>query len=467
MIFPVVRRSAALGLLTGLFLLTSHPLHPAQTVGPDTDSIGVIKIPKGAPIQIGGYWVMSGADTALGLDSKRGVEIAIADIGGKLLGHPVKLEAEDDLCSAEGGQAAATKLASSPQTVIVLGGACSSAATPAAPILWQAGITNICTGCSAPSLTAPDRKPAYDGFARTIASDIDQGAADAEYLYEVVKARTIVTVHDGSPYAQQLTVVTATNFTKLGGKVLSQEAIAPTDIDMHPVLTHVAAEKPDALYMPIFVAAAAQLLRQSKEIPGLEQTTLVGGGSLAASAFIEAAGPAVVGFRICSSDLSPETMGKDYPEFVGKYAKVYGEGPISNGHANSYDAAVMAFTAIKKVAKADKDGNLFIGKKALRDAVFAVKFEGLSGPIACDAYGQCASFKPGVYEFVSADPKTFSIGKNPNRLSEGAWAQAHSFQRTPRPGRIGCVRQSSGACTRVKAEGFCPRAPCNRGQVRP
>jgi len=218
--------------------------------------------------------VMSGADTALGLDSKRGVDIAIADIGNKLLGHPVKFNAEDDLCSAEGGQTAATKLASNPQTVIVLGGACSSAATPAAPILWQAGIVNICTGCSAPSLTAPDRGPQYDGFARTIASDIDQGAADAKYMYEALKARTIVTVHDGSPYAQQLTVVTARNFARLGGKVASQEAIAPTDIDMHPVLTRVAAEKPDALYIPVFVAAAAQILRQSKETPGLEHTTV-------------------------------------------------------------------------------------------------------------------------------------------------------------------------------------------------
>ena len=43
------------------------------------------------------------------------------------------------LCNAEGGQTAATKLAANPQTVVVLGPACSSAATPAAPILWQAG----------------------------------------------------------------------------------------------------------------------------------------------------------------------------------------------------------------------------------------------------------------------------------------------------------------------------------------
>jgi branched-chain amino acid transport system substrate-binding protein len=76
----------------------------------------------------------------------------------------------------------------------------------------------------------------------------------------------------------------------------------------------------------------------------------------------------------------------------------------------------MAFTAIKEVAKADSDGSLYIGKKALRDAVFKVKFDGLSGHIDCDTHGQCASFKPGVYEFVSADPKTFSIGTNPKKV---------------------------------------------------
>ena len=95
-------------------------------------------------------------------------------------------------------------------------------------------------------------------------------------------------------------------------------------------------------------------------------------------------------------------MGKGYPSFVEEYKKVYGEAPISGYHANAYDAAEMAIKAIPKVAKTDKEGNLYIGRKALRDAVFAEKFEGMSGPIACDAYGQCAKFKPAVYEFISA-----------------------------------------------------------------
>jgi branched-chain amino acid transport system substrate-binding protein len=409
-------RGLAVLAAAAVMMFASGAVQAAQTIGPVTDDIGVIKIPKGAPIQIGGYWVMSGADTAMGIDSKRGAELYFKSVGDKVLGHPIRLTVEDDMCNAEGGQTAATKLAANPQMFIVLGGACSSAATPAAPILWQQGITNICNACSAPALTAPDRGAQYDGFGRTIASDIDQGASDAKYMYTVMNAKTIVAVHDGSPYAQQLAAVAAKNFAALGGKVLSTEAVAPTDVDMHPVLTKIAAEKPDVIYMPIFVAAAAQLLRQSKEVSGLEHTGILGGGSLMAAEFIEAAGPSVVGFHIAYPDVSVEAMGKGYPGFVEEYKKVYGEAPVSGYHANAYDAAEMAVTAIKKVAKTDKDGNLYIGKKAFHDAVFGVKFDGLSGPIACDSHGQCAKFKPAVFEFVSADPKTFSVGKNPKKV---------------------------------------------------
>jgi branched-chain amino acid transport system substrate-binding protein len=413
---PGIHRWDRPAMLATLMLLLAVPFARAATVGPVTDPIGVIKIQKGAPIMIGGYWVLSGPDTALGLDEKRGVEIAIKNIGGKLMGHPVVLDAEDDTCNAEGGQTAATKLASTPNMVIVLGPACSSAATPGAPILWQAGIVNIGTACTAPSLTAPDRKPAYNGFVRTIFSDNDQGASDADYLYKVAGYKTVVTVHDGSPYAQQLATVMGNDFEKLGGKVLSREAIAPTDVDMHPLLTRIASEKPDVIYFPIFTAAAAQIVRQAKEVPGLEHAALFGGGSLLSADFIEAAGPSVVGFRIGYPDLSPAAMGKGYPAFVAEYKKTYGEGPISGFHANAYDAAELAFKAITKVAKADKAGNLYIGKKALRDAVFATKFDGIGGPIACDAYGECAKFHGSVLQFTSADTKTFGIGKNPIKI---------------------------------------------------
>lgn len=379
----------------------------AETKGPVTDEIGVLVIPKGAPIQIGGYWVLSGADTALGLDQKRAVEIAIKE-KGKLVGHPIKFSAEDSLCNAEGGQTAATKLAANPNIAIVIGPSCSSEATPGAPILWKAGITSIGTSPTAPKLTAENRAATYDGFVRTCYSDIFQGASDAKWIHDVLKAKTIVTVHDGSPYAQGLAGATADSFKKLGGKVLSEEAIQPTDVDMHPLLTRIATEKPDVLYFPIFVAAGAQILRQAKDIPGLANTQLIGSSGMLAPDFIEAAKDAVVGFRITYTDLSPAAMGKGYPKFVEEYKKAYGEGPISGYHAHAYDGAEMAFRAIEKVAKTDDKGNTYIGRKALRDAVFATKFDGISGPIKCDKWGECGEFHPAVYQYTNADPKTFT-----------------------------------------------------------
>ena len=114
-----------------------------------------------------------------------------------------------------------------------------------------------------------------------------------------------------------------------------------------------------------------------------------------AADLIEAAGDAVVGFHITYPDLSPEAMGKGYPKFVEEYKKAYGEAPISGYHANAYDAAELAFKAIEKVAKTDTSGATYIGRKALRDAVFAIKFDGISGPIACDPYGECAQVQAG------------------------------------------------------------------------
>src|SRR5687768_516940 len=195
---------SASALAIALALGPSGPLQAAETKGPVTDELGVVEIPKDAPIVIGGYWVISGPDTALGLDSQRGVEVAFDDINNQIAGHPIQLVVEDDGCNAEGGQTAASKLATLPNIVVVLGPACSSAATTAAPILWQAGLTNIGTATTAPSLTAPDRKPEYAGFMRTIYSDKDQGRNDAEWFFNELKCTTMATIHDGSPFASQL-----------------------------------------------------------------------------------------------------------------------------------------------------------------------------------------------------------------------------------------------------------------------
>jgi branched-chain amino acid transport system substrate-binding protein len=389
----------------------------AETKGPVTDDIGVIKISKGAPMFIGGYWTLSGPDTALGLDQKRAVEIAFDDANNKIAGHSIRLIAEDSQCNAEGGQTAATKLGSNQRIVMVLGPDCSSAATPGAPILWKAGIVSVGTSTTAPALTDPNRKSGYHGYLRTIYNDLDAGKADGEYFYNELKCKTAATIHDGSPYAEQLARVMERTFKKLGGKITAAEAVAPTDVDMRPVLTRIATDKPCVLYFPIFVAAGAQIARQTGDISGLEKTHIIGGSALMAPGFIEAAGDSAVGFTFTNVDASADAFGKRYPDFVEKYKKKYGEAPIQAFHANAYDAAMISIMAIEKVAKTDGDGNTYIGRKALRDALFATNnVEGIAGTITCGEHGDCSGFKFAVFQFTNSDPDTFKIGTNPKKI---------------------------------------------------
>ncbi len=390
---------------------------PAATMGPVTDPIGVVKVGPGDPIVIASWLVISGPNGALGTDSQRGIEIAIDDLGGKLLGHPIKLLAEDDGCSAEGGQTAATKIAANADVVAAIGSSCSSAAVPGAPILWKAGIVDVSPSATAPPLTAPDRSADYDGFLRTAHNDKVQGEVAATFARRVLHKSRAATIHDGSPYAQGLANAFAENFKKMGGTITSQEAISVGDTDMHPVLTRIATGHPDMIFYPIFVAEGGFITRQAKEISGLGGVTLFGADGLFTPDFLKAAGDSAKGMYWSSPDLTPETLGPNYTKvFLPKYEKKYGEKPTAAFHPHSYDAAMMVFAAIRKVAR-QQGGSLYIGRKALRDALFATRnFKGLTGTLTCNPYGDCADPHIAVYRCVSADPASWNPGVDPKKV---------------------------------------------------
>jgi branched-chain amino acid transport system substrate-binding protein len=360
------------------------------------DPMGVIKIKKGDPIHIANWMVVAGPDASLGTDTKRGVEIAVDDIGGKLLGHPIKLSTQDTGCNAEGGQAAATKLASDPTIVAAIGSNCSSEARPGAPLLWKAGIATVSPSNTAPYLTDPKRGPEYEGYLRTAHNDKVQGAVAAEFAIKKLGVKKAATIHDGSVYAEQLQGVFAETFKKLGGTITAQEAVAPSDTDMRPVLTKIATGKPEFIYYPIFIAAGGHITRQVKEVSGLEKAYLMGADGIFSPDFYKAAGDTAIGMYHSSPDFSAFAAG--YKDFLAKHQKKYGEKPLAPFHAHGYDAAMMIFAAIKKVGKTGPDGTLCIGRKALRDALYATKdMKGLTGNLTCNKFGDCADPRIAVY----------------------------------------------------------------------
>ena len=390
---------------------------PAATMGPVTDPIGVVKVDPGAPVVIAWWLVVTGPNGALGTDSRRGIEIAIDDVGGKLLGHPIKLIGEDSGCGAEGGQTAATKIAANADVVAAIGSSCSSEAVPGAPILWKAGIVTVSPSNTAPRLTDPMRGPDYDGYLRTAHNDKIQGAVAATFARNVLKKSRAATVHDGSPYAQGLANAFAENFQKMGGTITSQEAISVGDTDMHPVLTRIATGKPDMIFYPIFVAEGGFITRQAKDVSGLAGVTLFGADGLFTPDFLKAAGDSAQGMYWSSPDLTPEALGPRYArDFLLKYKKKYGESPTAAFHPHSYDAAMMVFAAIRKVARV-QGGALYIGRKALRDALFATRsFKGLTGTLTCNQYGDCADPHIAVYQSISADPAKWNPGVDPKKV---------------------------------------------------
>ena len=416
MISNKIRRYTVATAILAAGALLSVSAH-AVKVGPVEDPIGVLKLEPGEPLQLGGMFVVSGPDSAYGVDGSRAVDIAIEDEGGSLLGHPIRHLIEDNTCNAEGGQTAATKFAANQKIVAVVGIDCSSAATPAAPILWQAGISSVGSTPTAPALTDPNRDSSYDGFLRVIYNDLAQGRGDALWFYNELGCRTAAGIHDGSPYAEQLVRVAVSNFEELGGKVTAIEAIAPTDVDMRPVLTRMAADKPCVIYYPVFLAAGAHITRQAREIDGLENSRLVGSANMLAPPFVEAAGSAVIGVGVTMTDVSVEAMGIVYPKYLERHMEKFGEDPVQGFHMYSYDAAKVVFRAIEKVAVKDDAGNTYIGRKALRDALFATKnYEGMSGTLTCNPHGDCGEFKFAAFVFTSPDPATFKLGVNPKKV---------------------------------------------------
>lgn len=399
---------------------TEAPATEAATEAPSaayecTDELGCVTIAPDEPVHIAFWGVLSGADSTLGEDSKRGVEIAIDDKGGKLFGHDILLTSEDAGCTPDGGATAASKLAADPSLVGLIGSSCSDETVGGIAAITNAGLTTISASNTRPALTDPNRGPDYAGYLRTAHSDAFQGKAVAEFAYNVLGVRKAATIHDGSAYAEALQQVFADNFKALGGEIVAQEAVAKDATDMRPVLTSIAAAGPEFIYYPVFVAAGGFITAQMREIAGLENVKIAGSDGIFTPDFLKAAGPNALGMYLSSPDFGAFPEG--YAAFIEKHNAKYGGAPLSVFHAHAYDAANILFNALEQVAVVDADGTVHVPKGALREAIYATKdFKGITGTLSCSPSGDCGAPVIAIYEIMNADPASWNPqdAANPN-----------------------------------------------------
>jgi branched-chain amino acid transport system substrate-binding protein len=354
------------------------------------DPAGVVVIDPGETVRIGMALGQSPEWLArLGMDSVYGAQIAAEQRSWEVLGFPVEAIIADSLCNAEGGMTTAQQFVSDPGIVAVIGNNCSSACAPSSEIYSANGYSQISPSCTAPTLTGADTHQEF--FLRTAHNDNTQGRVAAEYAINEIGVSRAATIHDGSPWSDQIQQVFAETFEELGGTITSQQAINVGDTDFRALLLDIAADDPQLLFYPIFLPEGGLITAQIADVWSDDPfyPIRMGADGMLTPDFVDAAGPENAEFMFLTGpDLD---FGSDrYDQFLGDYENYAGTSPTAPFHAHAYDAMNMILDAIQDVGVVE-GGTLYIGRQALRDRLFATRdFDGLTGNLTCNDLGDCA-----------------------------------------------------------------------------
>lgn len=347
------------------------------------DPLGCVEVGPDDPIVLGAMLVFSGANSFFGEDGLGGVELAILNRGGQVLGHDIEVTLEDDQCTSEGGQAAGQRMAADQTIVGIVGPGCTSAAQGALPIISEAGMLTISPSNTSPALTSTDTEAGgvwRPGYYRITPNDRFMGVLVAQYTYRVLGARRVAVIHDGGTYTESLTGVMAETFISLGGEVVFEGGINVGDVDMSAILTEVAAAGPDLLFAPFFPPESEFAAAQMGGVPGLEETIMMMADASLVNTFPTNVGEAALGVFMAG----PHITGANYEALLEAWEAEFGGTPPSSFHAHAYDAGNILMNAIEAVAEAADDGTLLIGRQAMREAINAVEnYDGVTGALTC------------------------------------------------------------------------------------
>ena len=382
---------------------TAAPATTAAASGGDylgDGSLGEVTVSAGDAIQIRSLNAISGDVAFLGVPNENGIRMAVEDYG-QIHGFDVDLGAGlDDLCSADGGQAAAQIIVADEQVIGVIGTSCSGAATAASPLISEAGMVMISGSNTSPALTsdlAGTAGSAYHaGYYRTAHNDLYQGAAAANFALEVLGVTSAAAIHDGDPYTEGLAQAFADAFEAGGGTITVFTAVNKGDTDMVPVLTEVAASGPDMLFFPIFQPEGDFIIQQAGSVAGMSGITMMAADGLLNSDYLALAESENMYFSGPDTrygDNANQSTGELAASVLADYEAEYGEVPAAPFWAHSYDAAVLLMDAIAHASYMDGD-DLVIDRAGVREHLDSVSdYAGLIGTMSCDAFGDCGSQK--------------------------------------------------------------------------
>lgn len=352
------------------------------------DPAGCILVGDGEPIQIALLLASSGEAIALGNDARGGVEIALRDREGEVLGHPVQLLSYDTGCNRTDAISAAETVVQNEQIVGVIGTSCGATAVAASPILMSADLMLL-----SPSNTGYPIPQSH--YIRTAPPFIWQADVVAQFVVEVLDGQTAAILTDNTTYNLTLSHYFANGFRERGGEILFQTELDPLQSDLSRLQASSGLSKPDVVFMALFEPEAGLVANLFASNEQLGDVVLIGGDSLFAPTFPVSSGDAVRGMYVVGTAVT----NSDYNQLLLTWERIYGTLPPSTYHAYAYDTTNMLFSAIEQVAEPVGSGDLLIGRQRLQEAILAQSYDGLTGQLQCLPSGDCASRDTiGIYQ---------------------------------------------------------------------
>ncbi|MGW1205735.1 branched-chain amino acid ABC transporter substrate-binding protein [Streptomyces cyaneofuscatus] len=361
---------------------------------------------------------LTGDLSALGLGIKNSADLAAKQANAKKYvdGVTFEIQALDDQAQPSSGQQNASKFVANKKVLGTVGPLNSSVGESMQKVLADAKLVQVSPANTSPSLTQGQKwnegtkERPFASYFRTATTDAVQGPFAAQYLFNDAKKKKVFVIDDKKTYGAGLAGTFKAEFTKLGGKVVGTEHIDPETKDFSSVATKVKSAGADVVYYGGEYPAAGPLSKQIKKAGA--KIPLVGGDGIYSAEYIKLSGAEGVGDLATSVGAPIDTL-PSAKEFVANYEKAGYKEPFEAYGGYSYDAAWSIIEAVKAVVDAN-DGKLPDDARAkVAEAVGKVDFEGVTGKVSFDEFGDTTNKQLTVYEY-----------------KDGAWAAVKSGELT-------------------------------------
>ncbi|MEI5523421.1 branched-chain amino acid ABC transporter substrate-binding protein [Streptomyces brasiliscabiei] len=368
----------------------------------------------GTKIVIGVDAPLTGDLSAMGLGIKNSADLAAKTANKEkyVEGVTFEIEALDDQAQPSSGQQNAATFVANKDVLGVVGPLNSGVAESMQKVFDDAKLVEVSPANTGPTLTQgpkweTEKVRPYKSYFRTATTDAIQGPFAAQYLYNKAKKTKVFVIDDKKTYGAGLAGTFTKEFEKLGGKVVGTEHIDPETKDFSAVATEVKSSGADVVYYGGEYPQAGPLTKQIKAAGA--KIPVAGGDGINNPAYMDLGGDAATGDFSTSVGAPVETL-DSAKEFVANYKEEGYKEPYAAYGGYSYDSAWAIIEAVKKVVE-DNDGKLPDDARAkITEAMQNVSFEGVTGKVSFDEYGDTTNKQLTVYKVEGGEWKAVESG---------------------------------------------------------